>query len=86
MNQLGMEGGNALAAVLTGQRTPSGKLAVTWPKRYADIPFGDEFGPYAPDADHAPYREGIYVGYRYFDSFGVRTTLCLWVRQKLYGL
>lgn len=71
MNQLGMEGGNALAAVLTGKRTPSGKLAVTWPKRYADIPFGDEFGPYAPDAAHAPYREGIYVGYRYFDSFGV---------------
>ncbi|MBQ6274396.1 MAG: fibronectin type III-like domain-contianing protein [Oscillospiraceae bacterium] len=57
--------------MLTGQRTPSGKLAVTWPKCYADIPFGSEFGPYAPDADHALYREGIYVGYRYFDSFGV---------------
>ncbi len=71
MNQLGMEGGSALAAVLTGQRTPSGKLAVTWPKCYADIPFGDEFGPYASDSGHAPYREGIYVGYRYFDSFGV---------------
>lgn len=71
MNQPGMEGGNALAAVLTGERTPSGKLAVTWPKRYADIPFGDRFGPYAPDAGHAPYLEGIYVGYRYFDSFGV---------------
>ncbi len=71
MNQLGMEGGNALAALLTGKRTPSGKLAVTWPKRYADIPYGSEFGPYAPDADHALYREGIYVGYRYFDSFGV---------------
>lgn len=71
MNQLGMEGGNALAAVLTGQRVPSGKLAVTWPKRYADIPDGDEFGPYAPDGSHAPYCEGIYVGYRYFDSFGV---------------
>ena len=71
MNQLGMEGGNALAAVLTGKRTPSGKLAVTWPKRYADIPFGNKFGPYASDANHAPYHEGIYVGYRYFDSFGV---------------
>ncbi len=71
MNQLGMESGNALAAVLTGKRTPSGKLAVTWPKRYADFPFGSEFGPYATDANHTPYREGIYVGYRYFDSFGV---------------
>ncbi len=70
MNQLGMEGGNALAAVLTGERTPSGKLAVTWPKRYMDIPFGDEFGK--PGCDTARYKEGIYVGYRYFDSFGVQ--------------
>ena len=69
MNQLGMEGGSALAAVLTGLRTPSGKLAVTWPKRYMDIPFGDEFGK--PGCDTARYKEGIYVGYRYFDSFGV---------------
>ncbi len=69
MNQLGMEGGNALAAVLTGERTPSGKLAVTWPKSYADVPFGSEFGK--PDCDTARYKEGIYVGYRYFDSFGV---------------
>ena len=69
MNQLGMEGGNALAAVLTGKRSPSGKLAVTWPKSYADVPFGSEFGK--PDCDTARYKEGIYVGYRYFDSFGV---------------
>ncbi len=69
MNQLGMEGGNALAAVLTGKRVPSGKLAVTWPKRYADIPFGSEFGK--PGCDAARYKEGIYVGYRYYDSFSV---------------
>lgn len=69
MNQLGMEGGNALAAVLTGKRTPSGKLAVTWPKRYADIPFGSEFAK--PGFDTALYKEGIYVGYRYYDSIGV---------------
>ena len=37
MNQLGMEGGNALAAVLTGKRTPSGKLAVSWAKQYRDL-------------------------------------------------
>ena len=71
MSQLGMEGGSALAAVLTGARTPSGKLAVTWPKRYADLPFSGEFGPYAEDPNHARYREGLYVGYRYFDRFGV---------------
>ena len=72
MNQLGMEGGNALAGIITGERTPSGKLAVTWANRYADYPFSDEFGPYASDADHARYKEGIYVGYRYFDSFAVQ--------------
>lgn len=69
MNQLGMEGGNALAAVLTGKRSPCGKLAVTWAKHYMDYPYGDEFGPYAKDSKHALYKEGIYVGYRYFDSF-----------------
>ncbi len=71
MNQLGMEGGNALAAVLAGRRTPSGKLAVTWARKYEDYPFGNEFGPYAKDCAHARYKEGIYVGYRYFDSFSV---------------
>lgn len=71
MNQLGMEGGTALANILTGKTTPSGKLAVTWAKRYADYPFASEFGPYAMDADRALYKEGIYVGYRYFDSFGI---------------
>ena len=72
MNQLGMEGGNALAAILTGACTPSGKLAVTWANRYTDYPFSDEFGPYAKDAARARYKEGIYVGYRYFDSFHVQ--------------
>ena len=70
MNQLGTEGGSALAAVLTGTRTPSGKLAVTWARCYSDYPFSGEFGPYAKDPDHARYKEGIYVGYRWFDSFG----------------
>ncbi len=68
MGQLGMEGGTALAEVLTGQCNPSGKLAVTWPKRYADVPFGDEFGKVYRKAY---YKEGIYVGYRYYDSFQV---------------
>ena len=65
MNQLGMEGGNALAAVLTGSRVPSGKLAVTWAHSYSDYPFTDTFGHW----EHTRYKEGIYVGYRWFDSF-----------------
>ncbi|MCR4634395.1 MAG: glycoside hydrolase family 3 C-terminal domain-containing protein [Erysipelotrichaceae bacterium] len=69
MGQLGMEGGNALADVLTGKICPSGKLSVSWPMSYKDVPFGDEFGFYAKDKDHALYKEGIYVGYRYYDAF-----------------
>ncbi len=70
MNQLGMEGGNALADVLTGRVTPGGRLAVSWPKRYADVPFAGEFGQ--PEQNAAEYKEGIFVGYRYFDSFAVQ--------------
>ncbi len=70
MGQLGMEGGRALTDVLTGKRTPSGKLAVTWPKRYEDVPFGNEFG--IKDGSHALYKEGIYVGYRYYNSFHIQ--------------
>ncbi len=71
MGQLGMEGGRALADVLTGKRSPSGKLAVTWPMQYGDIPFGTEFGK--AGENHAEYKEGIYVGYRYYDSFEIQT-------------
>ena len=71
MGQLGMEGGRAFADVLLGKKTPSGKLAVSWPKSYKDVPFGEEFGSLANDLAHAAYKEGIYVGYRYYDSFGI---------------
>lgn len=69
--QLGQEGGNALADVLTGTVNPSGKLASTWAKCYEDVPFAKEYSYMGPDINHAPYSEGIYVGYRYYDSFGV---------------
>ncbi len=70
MGQLGMEGGNALSDVLTGKVTPSGKLALTWPMSYADVPFGEEYG--LSGSEHAVYKEGIFVGYRYYDSFHVK--------------
>jgi len=69
MTQLGMETGNALAEVLTGAQSPSGKLAVTWAKNYHDYPFYDEFGVYSKEPENTEYKEGIYVGYRFFDSF-----------------
>lgn len=68
MGQAGMESGRALTAVLTGKETPSGKLALSWPMRYTDIPFHEDFGPYNK-GPHVLYKEGIYVGYRYFETF-----------------
>lgn len=67
--QGGEEGGNALADVLTGKVNFSGKLADTVPMRYEDIPFGNEFSSLDGDVENETYKEGIFVGYRYFDSF-----------------
>ena len=69
--QLGTEGGNAFADVVSGKVTPSGKLTDTWAKKYADIPFHDEFSYLNGNVVDEYYKEGIYVGYRYFDSFDV---------------
>ena len=69
--QLGTEGGHAFADVISGAVTPSGKLTDTWAKRYSDIPFADEYSYLNGNLKDEYYKEGIYVGYRYFDSFGV---------------
>ena len=69
--QLGMEGGNAFADVVSGAVTPSGRLADTWAKTYNDIPYAQEYSYLNGDLKNEYYKEGIYVGYRYFDSFGV---------------
>ena len=73
MSQGGMEAGHAVADLLTGKVTPSGKLATTWARRYEDFPSSAKFSHNDGDVDHEPYEDGIYVGYRYFDSFGVET-------------
>lgn len=69
--QQGMEGGRAFADLISGRISPSGKTADTWAKRYEDIPFAEEYSYLNGNVDEEYYREGIYVGYRYFDSFGV---------------
>ena len=69
--QLGTECGNAFADVVSGKVTPSGKLTDTWAKQYADFPFHDEFSYLNGNVEDEYYKEGIYVGYRYFDSFEV---------------
>lgn len=62
----GQAGGEAAARLLTGQANPSGKLTETWPLRYGDTPARETFGQRNPE-----YREGVYVGYRYYDKAGV---------------
>ena len=61
----GQAGGQAIANLLTGKANPSGKLTETWPLSYSDVISKDTFGK-----RNAEYREGIYVGYRYYDKAG----------------
>ncbi|KAA6319223.1 hypothetical protein EZS27_030858, partial [termite gut metagenome] len=89
--QLGQEGGNSVADVLSGKVNPSGKLPMTFPVKYADIASSANFPQdNTPDfdvnsilglnkdpdrelvrnVDYTNYEEDIFVGYRYFDSFG----------------
>ena len=71
MGQAGQEGGNALLDVLTGAVTPSGKLADTWAENYSDYPASDTFANADGNVKKEVYNEGIYVGYRYFDTFNI---------------
>ena len=71
MSQAGNYGGYALADVLTGRAEPSGRLTTTWGVNYADYPAADTFSHRNGNLDDEYYSEGIYVGYRYFDSFNI---------------
>ncbi len=61
----GQAGGQAAANLLTGRANPCGKLTETWPISYDDVISKDTFGK-----KNTEYREGIYVGYRYYDRAG----------------
>ena len=61
----GMEAGNALADVLSGAENPSGKLNDTIAVSYEDYPSAESFG----NKEFNNYKEDIYVGYRYFETF-----------------
>lgn len=63
----GCRGGAAVVDLLYGRANPCGRLAETWPERLGDTALGAGY----PDFDREVlYREGIYVGYRYFDAAG----------------
>lgn len=68
--QGGMEGGRAFANILTGKVTPSGKLTDTWGCNYDAWPASDSFGINNGNLQTEEYREGIFVGYRWFDAVG----------------
>ncbi len=62
----GEQFGNAVADIVSGVICPSGKLTTTWAKKYEDYPTCEGVTTMT-----VPYNEGIYVGYRYFDTFNV---------------
>lgn len=76
--QPGQEGGNSVADILSGKVSPSGKLTMTFPATIADHPAclnfptgpGSKFGDKQRNVDYTIHKEGIYVGYRYFTTFG----------------
>ena len=63
----GEEGGEAAYELLFGKANPSGKLCETWPLTYENVPYGDEFTKTTNDR----YKESIFVGYRYYSTFGI---------------
>ena len=60
--------GSALLDILYGKTNPSGKLAETWPLSYEDVPDSETYGV---EKNQVNYREGLFVGYRYFNSANV---------------
>ena len=69
--QGGQEGGNGILDLLTGEISPSGKLADTIARDIADYPSDANFA----DPDRNYYAEDIYVGYRYFETFAKEKVL-----------
>ncbi len=72
MGQPGQEGGRILAELLDGRANFSGHLSLSWPKKLEDLPCGRTFSYLKGTTDYENYTEGIYVGYRFHETFGVK--------------
>lgn len=72
--QGGQEGGNSASDIFTGKINPSGRLSMTFPMGYEDAPSAKNWPgtPAGNNPDDVNYTEGIYVGYRYYDTFKVK--------------
>ncbi|KGO85944.1 glycoside hydrolase [Flavobacterium rivuli WB 3.3-2 = DSM 21788] len=71
--QPGQEGGNSVADVFSGSVNPSGKLTMTFPIDYNNHPSAANWlGTPVENPKDVSYEEGIYVGYRYFNTFGIK--------------
>ena len=69
--QMGNMTGITVADLLSGAGIPSGKLTDTWAENYSDYPSSEGFSHNDGDVSDEYYTEGIFVGYRYFDTFNV---------------
>ena len=76
VGQVGNQTGDIVADAITGKTNPSGKLVDTWASHYEDYPFANDYSSLNGNTDDEFYKEGIYVGYRYFDSFGITPAYC----------
>ncbi len=74
--QAGQEGGSAFADVVSGKVSPSGKMTDTWALDYNDYPNASYFSHKSGNVYKEEYKEGIYVGYRYFDTYDIPVRYC----------
>jgi beta-glucosidase len=85
--QPGLEAGNSIVDIISGKVNPSGKLATTFPVAYTDVPSAKNFpgkelpqenkqpanaGPFSSRPSEVIYEDGIYVGYRYYNTCNVK--------------
>lgn len=76
VGQSGNVAGYAVTDALLGKTVPSGKLTDTWAASYWDYPSADTFSHMNGNVDDEYYTEGIYVGYRYFDTLNITPNYC----------